>query len=37
MLPARAVLLTFDDGYRSLLEQGVPLLRALHLPAVASS
>jgi peptidoglycan/xylan/chitin deacetylase (PgdA/CDA1 family) len=35
MLPARAVLLTFDDGHRSMLEQGVPLLRALRLPAVA--
>jgi len=34
-LPARAVLLTFDDGHRNLLEQGVPLLRALRLPAVA--
>jgi peptidoglycan/xylan/chitin deacetylase (PgdA/CDA1 family) len=33
-LPQRAVLITFDDGHRSVLEQGVPRLRALGLPAV---
>ena len=34
-LPARAVLLTFDDGHRSLLETGLPLLRERGFPAVA--
>jgi peptidoglycan/xylan/chitin deacetylase (PgdA/CDA1 family) len=34
-LPERAVLLTFDDGERSLLEAGLPLLREHGLPAVA--
>jgi peptidoglycan/xylan/chitin deacetylase (PgdA/CDA1 family) len=34
-LPARAVLLTFDDGHRSLLEVGLPLLRERGFPAVA--
>ena len=34
-LPKRAVLLTFDDGERSLLELGLPLLRERGLPAVA--
>ncbi len=34
-LPKNAVLLTFDDGDRSLLEVGVPLLRERHVPAVA--
>jgi peptidoglycan/xylan/chitin deacetylase (PgdA/CDA1 family) len=34
-LPERAVLLTFDDGERSLLEAGLPLLRERGLPAVA--
>jgi peptidoglycan/xylan/chitin deacetylase (PgdA/CDA1 family) len=34
-LPARAVLLTFDDGHRSLLEAGLPLLRERGFPAVA--
>ena len=34
-LPDRPVLLTFDDGERSLLEVGAPLLRERGLPAVA--
>ena len=34
-LPARAVLLTFDDGHRSVLEVGMPLLRERGFPAVA--
>jgi peptidoglycan/xylan/chitin deacetylase (PgdA/CDA1 family) len=34
-LPARAVLLTFDDGHRSLLEAGLPLLRERGFPAAA--
>lgn len=34
-LPPRAVLLTFDDGERSVLEVGLPLLRERGLPAVA--
>jgi peptidoglycan/xylan/chitin deacetylase (PgdA/CDA1 family) len=32
-LPARAVALTFDDGYRDHLELGVPLLERLGMPA----
>lgn len=35
-LPERAVLLTFDDGYRSLYEKAYPLLRAFGYPGVAS-
>jgi peptidoglycan/xylan/chitin deacetylase (PgdA/CDA1 family) len=34
-LPARAVLLTFDDGHRSVLEAGLPLLQERSFPAVA--
>jgi peptidoglycan/xylan/chitin deacetylase (PgdA/CDA1 family) len=34
-LPERAVLLTFDDGERSLLEAGLPLLAERGLPGVA--
>jgi len=34
-LPARAVLLTFDDGHRSLLEAGLPLLRQRGFPGLA--
>jgi peptidoglycan/xylan/chitin deacetylase (PgdA/CDA1 family) len=34
-LPERATLLTFDDGARSLVESGLPLLRERGLPAVA--
>ncbi|MFF9275494.1 polysaccharide deacetylase family protein [Streptomyces griseosporeus] len=31
--PRRSVLLTFDDGYRSFLEEGLPVLRELGVPA----
>jgi len=34
-LPRRAVLLTFDDGARSLVENALPILRASEAPAVA--
>jgi peptidoglycan/xylan/chitin deacetylase (PgdA/CDA1 family) len=34
-LPSRSVLITFDDGHRSLLELGLPLLRERGLPAAA--
>ena len=34
-LPPRAVLVTFDDGHRSLLDAGLPLLRERGVPAVA--
>jgi peptidoglycan/xylan/chitin deacetylase (PgdA/CDA1 family) len=34
-LPARAVLLTFDDGHRSLLEHGLPLLAERGFPGLA--
>ncbi|MCF2529761.1 polysaccharide deacetylase family protein [Yinghuangia soli] len=34
-LPGRAVLLTFDDGERSVYERGLPLLRERGIPAVA--
>jgi len=33
-LPERPVLITFDDGYRSVLTIGAPVLRELGLPAV---
>src|SRR5262249_40952526 len=33
-LPGRAMLLTFDDGYRSLREVALPMLRAAGFPAV---
>jgi len=33
--PAKSVLLTFDDGYRSLLQTGVPWLRKFNMSAVA--
>ena len=33
-LPPRAVLLTFDDGYRSVAELGLPLLERYGIPAV---
>jgi peptidoglycan/xylan/chitin deacetylase (PgdA/CDA1 family) len=32
-LPRRPVLITFDDGYRSVLTKGVPMLRKYRLPA----
>lgn len=34
-LPARAVLVTFDDGYRSVLSEALPLLEKFEVPAVA--
>jgi peptidoglycan/xylan/chitin deacetylase (PgdA/CDA1 family) len=34
-LPRRAVLVTFDDGHRSVLDVGLPLLRERGIPAVA--
>lgn len=34
-LPERAVLVTFDDGERSVLERGAPILRERGVPAVA--
>jgi peptidoglycan/xylan/chitin deacetylase (PgdA/CDA1 family) len=34
-LPPRSVLVTFDDGHRSVLESGLPLLRERGVPAVA--
>ncbi len=33
-LPPRAVLLTFDDGYRSFYTHAFPVLKAMNLPAV---
>jgi peptidoglycan/xylan/chitin deacetylase (PgdA/CDA1 family) len=33
-LPERALLVTFDDGHRSVLERGLPLLRERGIPAV---
>jgi peptidoglycan/xylan/chitin deacetylase (PgdA/CDA1 family) len=33
-LPDRSALVTFDDGYRSLLEHGLPTLRQFDCPAV---
>jgi peptidoglycan/xylan/chitin deacetylase (PgdA/CDA1 family) len=33
-LPARPVLITFDDGYRSVFRYAAPILAALNLPAV---
>ncbi len=34
MLPPKAVLLTFDDGYLSFYTRVYPLLRAFNYPAV---
>lgn len=34
-LPPRPVLITFDDGYRSVYTMGAPILNAMGLPAVA--
>jgi peptidoglycan/xylan/chitin deacetylase (PgdA/CDA1 family) len=33
-LPAKPVLITFDDGYRDVLWQAAPVLHRLHMPAV---
>ena len=33
-LPRRALLITFDDGYRSCIEAALPILRRLGLPSV---
>lgn len=33
-LPDRAVLITFDDGYRSVYTSAYPVLESLHIPAV---
>ena len=33
-LPPRALLITFDDGYRSFVESALPVLRRLGLPSV---
>jgi peptidoglycan/xylan/chitin deacetylase (PgdA/CDA1 family) len=35
-LPDKAILITFDDGYRNLYTRAFPLLRAYHYPAVAA-
>jgi peptidoglycan/xylan/chitin deacetylase (PgdA/CDA1 family) len=35
LLPPRSVLVTFDDGHRSVLEYALPLLRERGIPAVA--
>src|SRR5881396_2124727 len=35
-LPARVLVLTFDDGYRSFLDQALPVLREEHVPATLS-
>jgi peptidoglycan/xylan/chitin deacetylase (PgdA/CDA1 family) len=34
-LPARPVMITFDDGYRDVLWNAAPILARLHLPATA--
>ncbi len=34
-VPRRSVLVTFDDGYQALLDEGVPVLRRLGIPATA--
>ncbi|MGC0207510.1 polysaccharide deacetylase family protein [Streptomyces levis] len=31
--PPRSVLVTFDDGYRSMVDEGLPVLRELNVPA----
>ena len=33
-LPPRSVLVTFDDGHRSVMEQGLPLMREYGIPGV---
>lgn len=35
-LPPRALLITFDDGYRSFYTRAFPILKAMNLPAVLS-
>jgi peptidoglycan/xylan/chitin deacetylase (PgdA/CDA1 family) len=35
-LPAKAILITFDDGYRSLYTRAFPLLKAYRYPAVSA-
>ena len=35
-LPSNAVLLTFDDGYRSVYDNAYPVLKAYHAPAVVA-
>lgn len=35
-LPTNAVLLTFDDGYRSVYDNAYPILKAYHAPAVVA-
>jgi peptidoglycan/xylan/chitin deacetylase (PgdA/CDA1 family) len=35
VLPARPVLITFDDGYRDVLWHAEPILHRLHMPATA--
>ncbi|HSR65773.1 MAG TPA: poly-beta-1,6-N-acetyl-D-glucosamine N-deacetylase PgaB [Xanthomonadaceae bacterium] len=35
-LPADAVLVTFDDGYRSMYANAFPVLKAMHIPTVVA-
>ncbi|MEO7478926.1 MAG: poly-beta-1,6-N-acetyl-D-glucosamine N-deacetylase PgaB [Lysobacteraceae bacterium] len=35
-LPDKAVLITFDDGYRSMYEHAYPILKLFHAPAVVA-
>lgn len=35
-LPDKAVLITFDDGYRSVYDHAWPLLKMLHIPSVVA-
>ena len=35
-LPPDAVLVTFDDGYRSVYTQAFPVLKAMHIPSVVA-
>ncbi|MFE1941253.1 polysaccharide deacetylase family protein [Streptomyces massasporeus] len=32
-VPRRSVLVTFDDGYRAMVEEGLPILKELNVPA----
>jgi biofilm PGA synthesis lipoprotein PgaB len=36
LLPEKAVLITFDDGYRSVYDYAWPLLKMLHIPSVVA-